>query len=649
MIAEKSEAKVTGNLAGTTVKMSFDEESLVHLMGVMTDLYSDPEQAVIREYSTNALDAQIEAGYTGPIHVTLPSTMSPFFKVRDFGIGLSVEGLTEVYAKYGASTKRQTNAQTGMLGLGCKSALTYTTQFTLVSVKDGVKSQVAVGRNEEGAGSVTVVSVENTDEPSGTEVVVPCRARNDFAKKARKFFSYWEKGTVLIDGAEPKRIEGMDLKGDGSILVVDAPHSYGSEREPSLTVVMGGVPYPVPASMSEGLPINTYNKRVVARVPIGSVNFAPSREALMETDKTKATVAGVVDAIRSSLAAAIQRDVCAAANVRSALEVAIAGLASLARGTALPLTYKRRPIPTALRFAGCAGMVVQHTRKTKLDAPVGGLPLASLPGAVIVENHGLDNWTAGRRAKLDAWMSDHGGNGVAVILNGKLGPDERFWLMPDQIVQWETIKAITVNPAAKGGGRKRLLGSYTVWNFYPYGTGRSGGYLKREEVAADTLPEDVVVGKVSDDEQRKALVEYAVRQGHTVVRLEGNRIEKFERDFPKARTLDSVRDAVKAKFLAKLSDQQKIALAARQGDITRPVWLAEHKDKIADPEVVAVLDSLSLDVKSLSAEYSRIRQAGVWFSFGVDDPFDKYPLLDGYSAHRHAEHAVLYINAVHNS
>ena len=38
-------------------KMTFDENSIAHLMSVLTDLYSDKELAVIREYSTNALDA----------------------------------------------------------------------------------------------------------------------------------------------------------------------------------------------------------------------------------------------------------------------------------------------------------------------------------------------------------------------------------------------------------------------------------------------------------------------------------------------------------------------------------------------------------------------------------------------------------------
>lgn len=50
-------------------RMTFDENSIAHLMSVLTDLYSDPEMAVIREYSTNALDAHRAAGINDPIEV----------------------------------------------------------------------------------------------------------------------------------------------------------------------------------------------------------------------------------------------------------------------------------------------------------------------------------------------------------------------------------------------------------------------------------------------------------------------------------------------------------------------------------------------------------------------------------------------------
>lgn len=653
MIAEKSEAKVTGNLAGTSVKMSFDEDSLVHLMGVMTDLYSDPELAVIREYSTNALDAQIEGGHDGPIHVTLPSSFSPFFKVRDFGVGLSVEGLTEVYAKYGASTKRETNAQTGMLGLGCKSALTYTSQFTLVSVKDGVKSQVAVGRNEEGAGTVTVVSVEDTDEPSGTEVIVPCRAKNEFAQKARDFFSYWEKGTVLVDGKDPERVSGLDVKGDGTLLVVvDAlGYNYNNyrQRRPRFIVVMGNVPYPV--SDPPALPINERRSRLVARVPIGSVNFAPSREALMETDKTTATLRRVVDALCASLSVGIQRKIDAAKTGREAIKIANEALSSLSSsaGKSLKLHWKGTPIPSEIPTSGAVGSIGRHSYKSRLDIVRGGWNLSLFESLLLVTNYPVgENWTVGRRNKLDALRSDLGVmDGQVLIFGGPLPSDiAHFAPAGDRlVVDWDQVKDIKLSQNTGGGARKRIMGSYMirVWD-------AASHCHSRREVEADTLPDKLLYCPANRDEEVAMWdkIRWCVENGHTVVRLEANRKDKFLRDFPKAEPVQAEIDRLKATFQAGLSEEQKLALAVRSGAISNLSSLTAEAKSISDPSVVKQIKASIVKVDDLAHSYNTIRRAGAVFSLDVEDALDKYPLLTyGRGVNHNPKHAVLYINAAY--
>src|SRR5690349_20945960 len=106
--------------------MTFHVDSIVHLMGLLTTLYADPELAIIREYSTNALDSHRQAGVGLPIEIVLPSQFERTFIVRDFGLGMSEEELTDNYSEYGFSSKRETNEATGMLGVGGKSALAYT-------------------------------------------------------------------------------------------------------------------------------------------------------------------------------------------------------------------------------------------------------------------------------------------------------------------------------------------------------------------------------------------------------------------------------------------------------------------------------------------------------------------------------------------
>lgn len=69
-----------------------NDNDLSHIMGILrSQIYSDKLLAVIREYSTNAMDANKEAGYDGPINVTIPNAFQPTLSFRDYGKGMSDE------------------------------------------------------------------------------------------------------------------------------------------------------------------------------------------------------------------------------------------------------------------------------------------------------------------------------------------------------------------------------------------------------------------------------------------------------------------------------------------------------------------------------------------------------------------------------
>ena len=81
-----------------SVSFGIKSSGLHHILGILRNqLYSDKELAVIREYSCNAVDAHTVAGHPErPIEVSLPTKMSLFFKVRDFGPALSESEIQEV-------------------------------------------------------------------------------------------------------------------------------------------------------------------------------------------------------------------------------------------------------------------------------------------------------------------------------------------------------------------------------------------------------------------------------------------------------------------------------------------------------------------------------------------------------------------------
>jgi hypothetical protein len=116
-------------------------EDSAHILSILRDkLYSNKVLAVIREYSTNAYDAHVEAGIPDrPIEVTLPSRLDSTLSIRDYGIGLTEEDVRNIYAMYGASTKRSSNAFTGQLGLGCLTKGEPITTITGVSPVEEIK------------------------------------------------------------------------------------------------------------------------------------------------------------------------------------------------------------------------------------------------------------------------------------------------------------------------------------------------------------------------------------------------------------------------------------------------------------------------------------------------------------------------------
>ena len=96
-----------------------------------SSLYSNRVRAIIRELCANAWDSHVEAGNTDNFDVHLPTTMEPHFSIRDYGTGMSEETMNEVFNCLFSSTKTETNAQSGMLGLGSKSPFSYTSMMLL--------------------------------------------------------------------------------------------------------------------------------------------------------------------------------------------------------------------------------------------------------------------------------------------------------------------------------------------------------------------------------------------------------------------------------------------------------------------------------------------------------------------------------------
>jgi Histidine kinase-, DNA gyrase B-, and HSP90-like ATPase len=306
-----------------TVSMGIDDMGLDALMFNLSAMYSEHWKAITREYTANALDSHVKAGQSRPIEVTFPKYGDLFLTVEDFGVGLSRDEIKNVYSRYGASTKRKSNAQIGAFGLGSKSALAAVDRFDLVSVKDGMKTVAFVEKHPStGVGQFYFVSEEPTSDPSGVKVVIPAHPR-DFGFSPHDFFLGWKPESIklTVDGSvipldsvynENKYIP-IETGPEQVIAWIkrDAPKSASSTG--NIYAFIGPIRYSLTENECRGLHgyalLKDYFREVFVNLPIGSVDLVPSREELRYTPRTRATLAEVFAAAVEALGATIQAEI----------------------------------------------------------------------------------------------------------------------------------------------------------------------------------------------------------------------------------------------------------------------------------------------------------------------------------------------------
>lgn len=180
----------------STIGMSLDMESAAVLMQMLSkNLYSDPIGSTVRECASNALDSHRRAGSSEAIIVSLKinDQNNYEFTVEDFGTGLDADDVENIISKYGKSTKRNSNVELGMMGLGFKAPLSYASSFYFVCRKNGVERKYMMYEGEE-VNTIDLLYEAPTDKPNGVKVIVPVKYndRNNFWIKIKNQLAYFE-------------------------------------------------------------------------------------------------------------------------------------------------------------------------------------------------------------------------------------------------------------------------------------------------------------------------------------------------------------------------------------------------------------------------------------------------------------------------
>ena len=266
-------------------------------------LYANKIRAIIRELSCNAVDSHVAAGKADvPFEAHLPSTFEPWFAIRDFGTGLNHDQVSNIYTTYFESTKTDSNAFIGALGLGSKSPFSYTDNFTVTAIQAGVKNIYSAFINEQGVPSVALMETINTDEANGVEVKFSVADRYDFDK-----FQQEARGVFLYFNLKPT-VTGVsnftfNLLGYKERDIIPGVHQTNDQRRSR--AVMGNIAYPIEvpnADTNLGELARLLNCGLEMHFAIGELDFQASREGLSYIPTTIASIRSKLEQLNAQLA-----------------------------------------------------------------------------------------------------------------------------------------------------------------------------------------------------------------------------------------------------------------------------------------------------------------------------------------------------------
>lgn len=300
-------------------------------------LYQDQIKAIIRELSTNAVDAHIDAGTLDtPFTVHIPNGANREFKIRDYGTGMSqvkimgkpgvyreesfehdgktvksqvclVEPVMGLYNTFFDSDKRTSDEKNGCFGLGSKSPLGYCDSFSVTSFYGGEKKIYIVGFDTEGLPVINLMHSEPTDEPTGLEVAFQVKANDctQFELKAKEVYTYFKYRPTFIGQhiTIPNvtyRLESDDktwgIAGGKSIATMG--HIAYPIDSSHFSTKVGDVHPNAPSRYRDGYGGNEYQRVLSTGIhlsfDIGELEMTPSRESLQYTKRT-------IDAIKAKL------------------------------------------------------------------------------------------------------------------------------------------------------------------------------------------------------------------------------------------------------------------------------------------------------------------------------------------------------------
>ena len=262
-------------------------------MGVILEIlrskmYSNPIASICQEIASNARDANREVGHRKkPIKISIVNSLfrqnELDYVIEDEGPGISPERMNEIYIFYGASTKRDSNTQTGCFGLGAKLPFSYTDSFSIVTRHEGIKYtyQAVVEGNR--AGRVILIHSEPTTDFNGTSIIVPIQRKDEyeFSIESYRATFFWKVKPVYSGLTDCSYTFPEIIRDDDRVIIVKNSSLYEKQGYYAL---IDEIPYFLDLNLLGFAPLANYS--MLFKFKTGSLSIAASREAVHYDEAT---------------------------------------------------------------------------------------------------------------------------------------------------------------------------------------------------------------------------------------------------------------------------------------------------------------------------------------------------------------------------
>jgi hypothetical protein len=277
-------------------------------------MYSNPIQAIAREISCNARDAHREVGKEkDPIQITLPNSLEPSFRIKDWGPGISPKRMNEIFLYYASSTKRNTNSQTGFFGLGSKTPYSYVDQYSIETIVDGIKYTYSCVIDETKVGKLILLSEIPTDELNSTEIIIPVKP-NDFYlfREATEFVTRHFTPRPIIKGDRFEYQEvSFGINGEGwGITKYDSTNYYSRG---AVKLIIDGIEYPLDINQLKSYSDTSILSGVYGTIYLyfntGEISLSASREQVHLDKRTQDAISDKLSLVADNIKDSVKKQI----------------------------------------------------------------------------------------------------------------------------------------------------------------------------------------------------------------------------------------------------------------------------------------------------------------------------------------------------